>query len=289
MAIFSNLEGTMKKILIIGKKGIRLTSSSTDLQVQNYEGTDLRPLGVATPVLDTHAVNLQYFKANSTGVANNPISHGTSLPANSFGQDGYSYYQVDDTKIVNIFMKISGVWVPMQNVTPPPEADYVEQTHVTVADWVDNTDGTYSQGISAADHGLGATPLVQIQMLDGGLVIPAIQLDAVGNITLTQNAAPVNCNVVMIGDTDMTTPYVGNVNKNQWVAVGDHFEYSVPQSVHNQASGAIFFSTYENAVDGPTSVGPWNYLVIQMQIDSASNIIFKSTKAFSGKIVVSGR
>lgn len=288
MAILTNLTGTMKSLFVLGKNGVRLTSTSTELEVQNYDGTDLRPIVIANPSKDTHAVNLAYFKANTSGSASNPILHGTTVPSASFGQDGYSYYQMEDGKIENIFIKIAGTWIPLNAVEEDTE-EYIVQSHVVAADWVDNGDSTSTVQISAETHGKGPEIVVQVQMLDGSLVIPAVQIDDIGNITLTQTTGPTNCNVVIIGETDMTAPYTGSIAKDEWVTVDDHFELSIPQSTHQQASGALFVSCYENVVDGPTSTSPWNLVGIQMQIDSESNIILKSSKAFSGKVVITGK
>lgn len=289
MAILSNLEGTMKKIFVFGKNAIRLNASDTELQVLNYDGTDLRPVVVANPVKDTHAVNLAFFKANTNGSAANPILHGTTIPTDSFGQEGYTYYYMQGNKIANIFIKLNGVWVPMNTVEEDLE-DYVVQSHVVVSDWVDNGDGTSTVQIPGFSHGKGADLVIQVQMLDGSLVIPEVQVDDSGNITLTQTTGPVNCNVVIIGATDMATPYIKSISKAQWVQVDtDQFELSIPQAQHQQASGALFITVYENTVDGPTSVSPWKLVGVQMQIDNESNIILTSTKRFSGKAVITGK
>lgn len=288
MAILSNLEGTMKKIFVFGKNAIRLNASDSELQVLNYDGTDLRPVVVANPVKDTHAVNLAFFKANTNGAAANPILHGTTLPTNSFGQEGYTYYYMQGDKIANIFIKLGGEWIPMNTVEVDLE-DYVVQSHIVVGDWVDNGDGTRTVLIPQYSHGKGANLVIQVQMLDGSLVIPEVQVDDSGNITLTQTTGPVNCNVVIIGATDMTAPYVRSIQKVQWVQVTDQFELSIPQAQHQQASGALFVTVYENSLDGPTSASPWKLVGVQMQIDNESNIILTSTKRFSGKVVISGK
>lgn len=288
MAILSNLEGTMRKIFVFGKNAIRLTATDKELQVLSYDGKDTRPVVVANPSKDTHAINLGFFKANSTGSASNPIYHGTTVPSPSFGEDGHSYYYLKDDKIENIFIKIDGVWVPM-NTVPEDTEDFVVQAHIFVSDWVDNADGTHTMYIPESVHNKGTDLVVQIQMLDGSLIVPALQVDAEGNITLTQTTGAVNCNVVIIGATEMALPYTGNIKKSQWVPVLDEFELSIPQSTHQQASGALFVTVYENSVDSDTSTAPWNLVGVQMQFDNASNIVLRSTKAFSGKVVIAGK
>lgn len=112
MAIFSNLEGTMKKDFVLGKNGVKLSTDGTDVKIYNYEGTLLLPVEAGEPTKDQHLVTLNHLntKLNST------ILRGTDIPDSSTGEDGNVYYQIDTTNIVNIFIKDSGIWKPLISI-----------------------------------------------------------------------------------------------------------------------------------------------------------------------------
>lgn len=107
MAIFSNLDGTMKNNFTLGKNGAVLSSTETDIKITNYKGTSLLPIESADPVKEQHLVTLNYFNTHKT---ENMV--GTSIPESTLGVNGNIYFQVDDTKIISIFLKDNNIWKP---------------------------------------------------------------------------------------------------------------------------------------------------------------------------------
>ena len=90
MAVFSNLEGTMKKTFILGKNGAKLTFAQNALNVYNYQETSLIPISAADPTDGTHLVTLAYFNSHAGGGSGNAL-RGTVDPDPSLGTDGDVY------------------------------------------------------------------------------------------------------------------------------------------------------------------------------------------------------
>ena len=291
MAIFSNLDGTMKKSFILGKNGGSLTYDSTEgaIKVQDYKGTRLIPVSVADPVEQSHAVSLGYFNTHGGGGSTNPILSGTAVPDISLGQNGDAYFQLDDTNIVQIYMKDTGVWKPFKKPVPPTDSDYVTSYTVQPTDF-SGSGSTYTYVLPESVHNRGTGFLVQLQDITGNSVQTEVLVDAIGNLTLVTNIQPTDILIIkLIGATTMTTPYSNSINKTQWVQSGDVWVLTVPATTHNQESGPLYVAIYENIVDGDVGVPPYTLISTDSTIDVDGNVIFKSYSPLSGKVVISGK
>lgn len=293
MAIFSNLDGTMKQSFILGKNGGRFTylPGQKAIAVQNYQGSQLIPVSAADPVEQSHLVTLGYFNTHGGGGGGgaNPILRGTVEPDVSLGEDGDVYFQIDDTSIVNIFIKDASVWKPFNKPAPPKDSDYVTSHIVQPGDYT-SSGGMFVYTLQESVHNRGAGVLVQVQGSTGNSVQPEILLDDIGNITLRYSEQPTEYYIIkLIGKTTMTTPYSAPINKAQWVLSGDMYVLTIPASTHGQESGPLYLAIYENVVDSATSVAPYTLVSTDSIIDASGNVTFRSYAPMSGKIVISGK
>lgn len=290
MAVFSNLEGTMKKSFVIGKGGAKLVFQNGALRLMNYNESDLVPISVAAPTDDTHAVNLAYFNAhNGSGGGNSTILHGIDTPLPSLGEDSNVYFKIDATSILGIYFKDDGIWKPYASTPPVQDSEYVTTYTVTPTDWT-LSNSVYKYQLPASAHERGDNIVVQLQDVDGSVNMDDVVVDGLGNITVSTNIQPTSSvNILIIGATTMSTPYSNPINKSNWSTVGDHFEFSIPASTHNQATGPLFITVYQNTVDGNTSASPFIIVGLETAIDTSGNITLKSNITFSGKVVISGK
>lgn len=292
MAIFSNLDGTMKQSFILGKNGGRFTylPGQKAIAVQNYQGSQLIPVSAADPIEQSHLVTLGYFNTHGGGGGGaNPILRGTVEPDASLGEDGDVYFQIDDTNIVNIFIKDASVWKPFNKPVPPQDSDYVTSHVVQPGDFT-SASGMFVYTLPESVHNRGAGVLVQIQDSTGNSVQPEVLLDDIGNITLRYSDQPTEYYIIkLIGKTTMTTPYSAQINKAQWVLSGDMYVLTIPATVHGQEAGPLYVAIYENVVDGATSVAPYTLVSTDSIIDASGNVTFRSYAQMSGKIVISGK
>lgn len=289
MAVFSNLEGTMKKTFILGKNGARIsTEDGTELIVQNYGGTDLIPVSAADPTIPSHLVTLAYFNAHTGGGGSGVLS-GTTVPDVSLGVNGDMYIQVDDTSIVQIFFKDQSIWKPFKSTPPITDSDYVTAFIVTPQDFAP-TGGVQSYSLPESIHKRGADILVQIQDPDGNIVMSDVTVDVSGNITISVLDVPsTSLKINLIGATTMTTPYSSFVNKTDWVSSGDKYTLSISAATHTQASGPLYLAIYENSIDSASASAPFNLVSADSQIDMSGNVVFTTYLPFSGKVVISGK
>lgn len=286
MAVFSNLEGTMKKSFILGKNGAKLSFDSGVLVVKNYQDTNLIPISAADPTSDTHLVTLQFLNSHSGG-SNNTL-RGTTDPEQSLGIDGDVYYKVDEVSILQIYIKDLGIWKPFIS-TPTTDSDYVSTTLASPSDF-QQVGSNYVYSLPAASHGRGSDIIVQLQGVNGEIQQSSISVDSVGNITITSVSLPTgNINIVIIGETTLSTPYSQPINKADWTVSGSEFTLAIPQATHAQPAGAIFIAVYENSTDSATSASPYQITAVQTAIDGSGNITLTSSVQFSGKVVISGK
>lgn len=290
MAIFSNLEGTMKKSFIVGKNGGSIVYENGSLKVMNYQQNDLIPISVANPTDDTHAVNLAYFNSHGGGGSggNANILHGNSDPAPSLGEDNNVYFKLDDSSILNIYFKDGGTWKPL--TTPPvQDSSYVTEYVITPSDW-SNVSGTYQYSLPESTHGRGSNIIVQLQDSNGANSLAQITVSSQGNIDITSAILPSsNYKILLIGDTTLTTPYPKVINKSNWTSVSGKYQLTILASEHNQATGPLFLTAYQNKVDGATSAAPFEVVSLETSIDSSGNVTLISNVLFSGKVVISGK
>ena len=286
MAVFSNLEGTMKKSFILGKNGVKLSTDGSVLSILNYQGTSLIPISAADPLDGTHLVTLSYFNSHAGGGSGNAL-RGTVDPDPSLGTDGDVYYKVDSTNILQFYIKDSGIWKPF--IATQTDSDYVTTLSVTPQDFqLIGSDYVYT--LSSNIHGRGSDIIVQLQSNNGEVLNSDVAVDSSGNITVTVDSLPqTNINVILVGETNLSTPYSQLINKSNWVATGSQFTLSIPQSVHGQIPGAIFIAVYENTVDAATSNSPYSLVAVETAIDGSGNITFTASETFSGKAVISGK
>lgn len=288
MAVFSNLEGTMKKTFILGKNGARFSTDGTEIQVQNYQGTDYVPVGAGDPILPTHLVTLSYFNAHSGGGSGSSLS-GTTEPDVALGVNGDTYYQVDATTIVKIFFKDQGIWKPFNGTTPVIDSDYVTSFNIVPSDFTPSGN-LFVYTLPESVHQRGPNLLVQVQDPGGNTIGTEVSLDSTGNITIGVDAIPVqNLIIKLIGATTMTTPYSNPVNKIDWTLSAGVYTLSIPAATHGQEVGPLYLAIYENSVDSATSASPFNLVTVDSSIDSSGNVQFKSYASFSGKVVISGK
>ena len=286
MAVFSNLEGTMKKSFILGKNGAKLTTDGSELSVYNYQGTSLIPISAADPLDGTHLVTLSYFNSHSGGGSGNAL-RGTVDPGPSLGIDGDVYYKINDTSILQIYIKDAGIWKPF--ISTPTDSEYVTTTVAAPSDFT-LVGSNYVYTLPASTHGRGSDIIVQIQGPGGDVQNADTQVDGSGNITVKLSSVPTsNVNVVIVGETTLSTPYSRLINKADWTTSGQEFTISIPQATHSQVPGAIFIAVYENTTDSATSASPYQIVAVQTAIDSTGNVTLTSSVRFSGKAVISGK
>ncbi len=289
MAIFSNLEGTMKKSFVVGKNGGSLVYENGSLKIMNYQQNDLIPISVANPTDDTHAVNLAYFNTHGGGGGGNTnILHGTTDPVQSLGEDTNVYFKLDSTSIVNIFFKDLGIWKPL-SVTPTPDSNYVTDSTILPSDWV-NSSGIYTYSLPESVHQRGSDIIVQLQDSTGASSLAQIIVADNGDVTISTASLPsTNYKILLIGATTLSTPYSKNINKSMWVSASGEYTLSIPSSDHDQPQGPLFLSVYQNTVDGASSAAPYQEVSVETTIDSNNNVTLKSSILFSGKVVISGK
>lgn len=286
MAVFSNLEGTMKKTFILGKNGAKLTFAQNALNVYNYQETSLIPISAADPTDGTHLVTLAYFNSHAGGGSGNAL-RGTVDPDPSLGTDGDVYYKIDATNILQIFIKDSGIWKPF--IAAVSDTAYVTTTPATPSDFT-QVGSNYVYTLSASAHGRGSNIIVQLQGTSGNVTNSDVVVDGSGNITVTVDSLPTQTiNVIIIGDTNLSTPYSQLINKANWTSTGSDFTLTIPQATHGQAAGAIFIAVYQNTVDSATSTSPYSLVAVDTGIDSSGNVTLTASETFSGKVVISGR
>lgn len=286
MAIFSNLEGTMKTSFVLGKGGAKLSYENAGLSIYNYNGTSYLPLSAGTPVNPNDLVTLQYLNTHGSGSEYAHLS-GTTDPDNSIGTNGDMYFKVNSTNVVQIFFKDDSMWKPL-NATS--DDSYVTKIQATPSEFV-LTGSTYVYTLSAATHGRGANIIVQLQGSTTGSVFDAdIVVDNSGNITVTTSTQPQETvNVIIIGQTFSLTPYSELIDKIDWVLSGSDYVLTISQPTHGQVPGAIFVSVFQNTVDAATSTSPYKLVTVQTTIDSSGNVTLTSNIQFSGKVVISGK
>lgn len=287
MAVFSNLEGTMKKSFILGKNGAKLSVANNVLSVHNYQGTSLIPISAGEPVDDTHLVTLSYFKSHSGGGSGSAL-RGKDDPALSLGTEGDVYYKVDDTNILQVYIKDSGIWKPF-NIQPQTDSPYATSSAVTPSDFT-QVGSDYVYTLPAATHGRGSDIIVQLQDSNGAVSGADVQVDSTGNITVKVDSIPqTNINIVIIGGTTLSTPYSKLINKSDWIASGSDYSLTITQVTHGQSPGSIFIAVYENTVDSSTSASPYSVVTVDTSIDSFGNVTLTVSEPLSGKVVISGK
>jgi hypothetical protein len=299
MAVFSNLEGTMKKTFILGKNGAQIATNGNVVQIQNYTGTQLLPVSAGDPTANTHLVTLGYLNTHSGGGGGSGILRGTIAPSESIGVDGDAYFLVDSTNIIQIYIKDLGVWKPLQSTSPGTDSSYVTSQVVPVSAFtlVAGSTDHYTYTLPESVHGRGPDVMVQLQGDPGNVALESvfqttvvvsgigdITIDVIGQIT---DYASVKVNI--IGATTMTVPYSKLINQSEWVASGDEYTITIPASVHNQTPENLYISIYTNTVPSGTAVAPFELVVTDTQIDDNGDVIFTSDVPFSGKIVISGK
>lgn len=286
MAVFSNLEGTMKKTFILGKNGAKLTFDQNALNVYNYQGTSLIPISAADPTNGTHLVTLAYFNSHAGGGSGNAL-RGTVDPDPSLGVDGDVYYKIDATNILQIYIKDSGIWKPF--IASVTDTAYVTTTPATPSEFT-LVGSNYVYTLPASTHGRGADIIVQLQGTSGNVQNADLVVDGSGNITVTVDTQPTSTiNVIIIGDTNLSTPYSQLINKSNWSSTGSAFTLTIPQATHGQVAGALFIAVYQNTVDSATSTSPYAIVAVDTAIDSSGNITLTASETFSGKVVISGK
>lgn len=288
MAVFSNLEGTMKKTFILGKNGARFSTDGTEVQVQNYQGTSLVPVSAAEPINPSHLVTLSYFNAHSGGGAGGALS-GTTVPSNSLGENGDTYFQLDTDNITQIYFKDQDRWKPFKGTTPGTDSDYVTSVTAMPNEFI--AQGTkFEYKLPETIHQRGIDLLVQVQDQGGNTIGTEVTLDGSGNITISVNTQPTDYLIIkLIGATTMTTPYSAFVNKADWSLSTGVYSYTVTAATHGQQAGPLYLAIYQNTVDGSTASAPFDLVTVDTIIDGTGNVTFKSYESFSGKVVISGK
>lgn len=287
MAVFSNLEGTMKRSFILGKNGVRLEAKSSALRVTNYQNTELLPITAGDPVDDTQLVTLSYLKATQ-GQGGNNLS-GTAVPDASVGVNGDVYYQLDSTNILTIYFKDSGIWKPFVGGGSTQDSAYTTTYATSPSTYLPVTGG-YQTSVLETTHGRGADIVVQLQGDPGDVMGASVQIDAFGNVRVTTTQVPVDpINIIFVGRTTMTQPFAKLINKNMWNTAGSKFTIFVPQSEHGQEAGSLFLNVLENTVDAANSAAPYALTTVDTNIASNGDVTITSDVVFSGKIIISGK
>lgn len=288
MAVFSNLEGTMKRSFILGKNGAKLSTDGVELRVTNYQDDQRLPISAANPVDDTHLVTLGYLKAN-TGTGGNHLSGG-GVPSDALGVDGDVYYQVDSTKIIAIFFKDHGIWKPFFGGTGPTDSAYTTSVLLTPADFVADGAG-FKATVPESVHMRGVDFILQLQGDTGDLMGATSVVDGFGLVEVQTTVKPVgNINLIFVGRTTMTVPYTKKINVSSWTNITpNEVQLVIPASEHNQVPGSIFVAVYENTVAGPTSLAPYAITMVGTNIAANGDVTLSTITGFSGKVVISGK
>lgn len=299
MAVFSNLEGTMKKSFILGKNGAQITTNGSVVQIQNYSGTKLLPISAGEPTANTHLVTLGYLNAHSGG-GSSGILRGTSAPDETIGLDGDVYFLVDETNVLQIYIKDLGIWKSFKGSSHETDSPYVTTETIPVSSFtlVSDTTDHYTYTLPASVHGRGPDIMVQLQgdppgsitldsVFQTSVVVSGtgdITIDVIGKITDYENVI-----VNIIGATTMTAPYSKLVNQADWISNKDEFTITIPASEHKQSPENLYVSIYANKIPGSVSSSPFELVITGTQISNAGDVIFTSDVTFSGKIVISGK
>lgn len=293
MAVFSNFEGTMKRVIQIGKKGIKLITSANASELRVTDSTEgtLKPISVAEPTIGTHAVTLSYLQSHGGGGGGAPVLWGRGEPTSSMGQEGSVYFRINDTNIINIYIKDTGLWKPFDGTPTPPDDFYVTASAISASDFSSNGDGTWSASLSEGIHGRGAELIIQIQNFTTGAIVDAdIVQNVTGDLTITISANPVKLKVLIIGATTMALPYSRMINKADWVLnnTTSKYEMTILATDHGMSVDTLMIGIFENAVDGPVGAYPIKNAATETNINSTGDVKLISNTQVSGKIVISG-
>lgn len=300
MAVFSNLEGTMKNKFALGKKGAQLTTNGEFVQIQDYTGTKLLPVSAGEPTANSHLVTLAYFNAHG-GSGASGILRGNISPSDTLGTDGDVYFMIDATDIVQIYIKDLGIWKPFKGSGPDTDSSYVTTYSIPVSSFVlvPGTEDEYTYTIPGTEHDRGNDILVQMEDTPtngnpyiSSVINSEIEVSGFGDITIKMLGLPdgiTEVKVNIIGATTMTTPYGKLINKSEWVVSADKFSYTVTASTHNQSPDSLYVAIYGNVIPGTTAAAPFDLVFVDTQIDSYGNVTFISDEQFSGKIVIAGK
>lgn len=205
MSIFSKLSGTMERVFMLGKRGIKLSAENNELQVKSNDEASLVPVSGANPLQNTHFVTLEYFNNHGGGGGSSgDILKGTADPTPDLGSEGSVYFKVNGTIILAIYIKDGGIWKIYQ---PTPTHTNFKKA-INVADW--NT-----------------------------------------------------------------------IAANQ-------YEIAIQSSEHNEGINLIV-GVFENTIFSSTSTAPYRQTLIENVVEADGRVILKSTSAFSGEVIISGK
>ena len=149
------------------------------------------------------------------------------------------YFKLDDTNILNIYFKDTGIWKPF-SVPPVQDSNYVTEQVILPSDWISNA-GVYQYSLPATTHQRGSDIIVQLQDSSGASTLAQVVVSSQGNITVTSNVLPsTNYKLLLIGATTLTTPYPKLINKANWSSVSGAYQLTILATEHNQASGRVY-------------------------------------------------
>lgn len=287
MSIFSKLSGTMQRIFMIGRRGIKLKNTQNSLHVKSYDENSFVQVSGADPTTNQNFVTLSYFNSHfnsgSTGILSGAVE-----PSPSIGIDGNIYFKVDSLNALKLYIKDLGIWKPLLTNSGPVDSNYVSSVVLQPSDFLPNGSG-YVGTILQSEHHRTGDLIVQIQGNVGDISLAQTQVDSNNNINVNVTSVPTsNITVVLIGNTTLTTTFVQKIDKSNWLSVGLIFELTILKSVHNQ-NGNLMFSVYENSIDSPISTAPYILIQTETEVDIDGNLKLKSNTRFSGEVVISGR
>lgn len=288
MSIFSKLSGTMQRVFMLGRKGIKLKNHQNSLQVKSNDENTFVPVSGADPTSNENFVTLSYFNSHSN-TGSTGILRGTNDPQQSLGIDGNIYFKVDASDALKLYIKDLGIWKPLiTGGNPPTDSDYVSNVILQPSDF-SPSGNAYVSTIPQSQHQRTGNLIVQLQGDAGDISLAQTQIDINNNITISLTSQPSsNITVLLIGDTTLTTTFSKKINKVDWSAVNLKFQITIPKSEHLQ-NGNLMFSVYENSVDSSTSTAPYVLVQTDTEVDVNGNITITSNSRFSGEVVISGR
>lgn len=155
------------------------------------------------------------------------------------------------------------------------DSDYVTSINISPADFAIQSDGQYKATVPAIIHGRGADLVVQLHEPQGDAVqFSTVDVDASGNITVTQSAASAAV-VVIIGKTSQSVPFRSALS---WTPNGDgSSSASITKAQHGKSN--MSYTVYDG-----TSV-----CTVQVQVNDADDIVLTALDGFAGSIVIAGK
>lgn len=282
MSFISNFDGTMRKSIQIGKKGVVLKSELGELNLMDTN-ENLIPVSAADPIKDSHLVTLKYFNEHNNGGTNPPENNNVIVkempPKPTEGKDNDVFYEVDDEFILNIYVKHDDKWKMFKHSPVVDEPNI--RTVIVPSNSFSLVDGVYTASIPLSNLSDSVDLIIDAYDIEGEKVnLSYIITDSEVKINLNE---PEIIMLKIIGANKMKTTYVKEFTKTDWATVqGESYsKLVITADEHNQGVNSVS-SVYE----GENST--FSSLTVNTSLAANGDISIFSTEKFDGKIVVYG-